>query len=165
MRDLANKLRPYWPFVVIVGSGALLAGAHAFQRLGGLAPCPLCLHQREWHWAVVGVAIAAIILRFTPFNRPRFVAFALGCVLLGAAGMAFYHVGVEQHWFVATCEADVDLGDIQAFDPNATLVAPTCDTPAFVMFGVSMAGYNAIISALLALASFAVAFMPERRNG
>jgi disulfide bond formation protein DsbB len=165
MQALTQMLRPYWPFAALLGSGALLAGAHAFQTFGRLAPCPLCLQQREWHWAVVGVAIAAIVLRFTPFNRPRFAAFALGLVLLGAAGMAFYHVGVEQHWIVATCEADVNLNDIQVFDPNATLVAPTCDTPAWTMFSISMAGYNALISLALALTSFLVAFMPERRNG
>ncbi|MDX2274920.1 MAG: disulfide bond formation protein B [Hyphomonadaceae bacterium] len=163
--DLISRLRSIWPVAALLGSGALLAGAHAFQRLGGLAPCPLCLQQREWHWAVVGVALIALALRFTPLNRPRLAASVLGVVLLGAAGMAFYHVGVEQGWFVATCEANFDLGDIQAFDPNATLVAPTCTTPAWTMFGISMAGYNAIISFLLALASFLVAFMPEQRNG
>lgn len=165
MLALAQKLRLFWPFVVLLGSGALLAGAHAFQTFGHLPPCPLCLKQREWHWAVVSVAAVMIAWRFTPFYRARFAAFLLGGVLLGAAGMAFYHVGVEHHWFVATCEADIDLDDIRAFDPNATLVAPTCDTPAWMLFGVSMAGYNALISLLLAIASFAVAFMPEPSRG
>lgn len=163
--SLAHTLRSNWPIVALLGSGALLAGAHAFQTFGHLAPCVLCLKQREWHWAVIGVAAAALALRFTPFARPRFAAFAIGLVLLGAGGMAAYHVAVEQHWIVARCEADLNLGAIQSFDPNATLVAPTCDTPAWVMFGISMAGYNALISLALALASFAVALMPERRNG
>lgn len=157
------KLRPNWPIVALLVSGGLLAGAHAFQTFGGLAPCVLCLKQREWHWAVVAVAIAALLLRFTPIRRPRLIAFVLGAVFLGAAYEAFHHVAVEQHWIVARCEMDVDATDIQAFDPNATFVAPTCDTPAWTLLGISMAGYNAIISVLAALASFLIAFLPERR--
>lgn len=165
MQDLASKLRPFWPIVALLGSGALLAGAHAFQSFGGLAPCVLCLQQREWHWGVVAAAVAGfVLLRFWP-KGARWVAAALGLVLLGAAGMGLYHVAVEQHWIVARCESNMDLGDIQAFDPNGTFVAPTCDQPAWTMFAISMAGYNALISFALALASFAVAFMPERRNG
>lgn len=159
------RLRPIWPLVVLLGAGALLGGAHAFQTFGHMQPCVLCLRQREWHWAVVGAAIAGLaLLRVRP-NWARWVDLALALVLCGAAGMALYHVAVEQHWIVARCEADVRISDIQAFDVNAPLVAPTCDTPAWTMFGVSMAGYNALLSAALALASFVVALAPERKHG
>lgn len=161
MLAVFSRLRPIWPVMTLLGSGALLAVAHAFQRIGGLAPCALCLDQRDWHWGVVAASVIGLALvRFKP-GLARWVAFALGLVVLGAAGMAAYHVGVEQGWITATCEADLDMGDIQAFDVNATFVAPTCDTPAWTMFGVSMAGYNAIISVLIALASFAVAIAPS----
>ncbi len=164
MQALALFLRPHWPVIALLGSGALLAGAHAFQRFGGFAPCPMCLDQREWHWGVVtAAALGFVLLRFRP-NLDRLVAIALGLVLLGAAGMAFYHVAVEQKWVTATCEANVDMGDIRVFDAEGTFVAPTCDTPAWVMFGISMAGYNALISFALAVASFAVGFMPGRSH-
>ena len=165
MQALAQKLRPHWPIVALLGSGALLAGAHAFERFGGLAPCPMCLDQREWHWGVVTAAIVGIILLRLRPSLDRIVAIALGLVLLGAAGMAAYHVAVEQKWITATCEANVDMGDIQAFNVGGTFVAPTCDTPAWTLLGISMAGYNAMISLALALASFVVGFMPGRRNG
>ncbi len=165
MQDLAHKLRPNWPLVALLGSGALLAGAHAFQRFGGLAPCPLCLDQRDWHWGVVGASVIGVaLLRFWPKGE-RWVAGALGLALLGAACMALYHVGVEQHWVAAQCEADTGLGDIQAFDPHGTFVTPSCDTPAWTMLGISMAGYNALISLALAVASFTVALAPGRRHG
>lgn len=164
MQALAQLFRPIWPIVVLLGSGALLAGAHAFQRIGGLAPCPMCLDQREWHWGVVTAAIVGFVLVRSAPKLDRIVAVALGLVLLGAAGMAFYHVAVEQKWIIATCEANVDLGDIQAFDADGTFVAPTCDTPAWTMFGISMAGYNGLISLALALASFVVGLMPGPRD-
>jgi disulfide bond formation protein DsbB len=165
MQNLVSRLRLHWPVVSLLGSGALLAGAHAFQRLGGLAPCVLCLQQRDWHWGVVAASVAGfLILRFWP-GGARWIAALLGVALLGAAGMGGYHVAVEQHWIAATCQSGGDLGAIESFDVNATFVAPTCDTPAWTLLGVSMAGYNALISLALALASFAVASTPERRHG
>jgi disulfide bond formation protein DsbB len=162
--NLALRLRPIWPLLALLGSGALLAGAHAFQRFGGLQPCPLCLDQRNWHWAVVGVAIVALIaVRLRP-GLARWAALVLGLVLLGAAGMAMYHVAVEQHWVIAQCDARVDLNELRPFDlEGGPVEAPKCDEIAWSMFGVSMAGYNAIISLLLALMSFWVAAVSEKK--
>lgn len=159
-----SRLRAIWPFLTLLGSGALLAGAHAFQRFGGLQPCPLCLDQRNWHWAVVGVSLLALIaLRFRP-GWARWAAALIGLVLLGAAGMAAYHVAVEQHWVVAQCDARVDPNDIRPMEFGETFQAVRCDEIAWSLGGISMAGYNAIISLLLAMASFAAALAPERKT-
>jgi disulfide bond formation protein DsbB len=77
--------------------------------------------------------------------------------------MGAYHVAVEHHWITAQCETS-GADDSLTFDPNAELIVPSCDQIAWSMFGISMAGYNAIISLLLALASFAVALAPERKS-
>lgn len=161
---MLDRIRPLWPLIVLLGSGGLLAGAHAFQRFGGLPPCPMCLDQREFHWAVAALAVTGFaVLRFWP-KGARIVAAVLGLALLAAGAKGLEHVAVEQGWITGTCTAGADLGDIQAFDPNATFVAPTCDEPAWTMFGVSLAGYNAIASFALALMSFAVAFWPRRHG-
>lgn len=161
---MMSRLRSIWPLVTLLASGALLAGAHAFERFGGLAPCPLCLMQRDWHWAVVGASIAALILQRTPFNRPRLATIVLGLILLGSFARAAFHVGVEEGIFTYVCAAaEVDLNDL-SFDVNAPLEVPSCDDPAWTLWGVSMAGYNALISLLMALASFAVALWPERKS-
>jgi disulfide bond formation protein DsbB len=163
MLSLASRLRPHWPLLATLASGAMLAAAHAFQRFGGLQPCPLCLDQRNWHWAVVGVALASLVaLRFKP-ELARWAAMIVGLVLLGAAGMGAYHVAVEQHWVVAQCDARIDPSDIRPPDFGEIYEVPRCDEIAWSLFGVSMAGYNALISLLLAIASFAVALLPERR--
>lgn len=163
MLALASRLRPIWPLLAMLASGAMLAAAHAFERFGGLYPCPLCLDQRNWHWAVVGVALAALLFTRWKPQWTRLAAVAIGLVLLGSAAMGAYHVAVEQGWTTAQCDARVNLDDL-SFDPNAPLVAPRCDEIAWSMWGISMAGYNALISLALALASFAIALAPERKS-
>ncbi len=91
------------------------------------------------------------------------MAALIGLVLLGAAGMGAYHVAVEQHWVIAQCDARVDLDNL-GFNQTGTFTVPKCDQIAWSMFGISMAGYNALISVLMALASFAVAVLPERKS-
>ena len=158
------RLRPIWPLVTLAFSGARLAGAILyFQNRLGLAPCPLCLDQRNWHWAVVGVSVAAfLLLRFRP-GWSRWAMLAIGLVLLGSAAMGMYHVAVEQHWVVAQCDARIDPNDIRPLDFGETFVVPKCDEIAWSLWGVSMAGWNAIASLIMALLSFAVALAPERK--
>ena len=158
-----DRPRPIWPILTLVFSGAMLAGAHAFETFGGLRPCPLCLDQRSWHWGVVVVsALMFIVVRVRP-NWARLAAAVCGLALVGAAGMAAYHVAVEQHWVVATCDARINLNNIKPFPMEGPVEAPHCDVPAWTMFGISMAGYNAILSAFAALASFLVALAPARK--
>jgi disulfide bond formation protein DsbB len=158
------RLRPIWPLVTLGFSGAMLAGAiFYFQNRLGLAPCPLCLDQRNWHWGVLAVSAAAfIVMRFRP-GLSRWMLLLIGLVLLGSAAMGAYHVAVEQHWVVAQCDARIDPNDIRPLDFGETFEAPKCDEIAWSLWGVSMAGWNAIASLIMALLSFAVALAPERK--
>lgn len=158
------RLRPIWPLVTLAFSGVMLAGAILyFQNTMGLAPCPLCLDQRKWHWAVIGVSVLAFVLvRFRP-GWARWAVMIIGLVLLGSAAMGAYHVAVEQHWVVAQCDARANAGASWTFDVNDKLEVPRCDEIAWQMWGVSMAGWNAIASLVMALLSFAVALAPEKK--
>ena len=157
MQAFVDPLRPRWPLLALVVSGALLAGAHAFETFGHLAPCPMCLSQREWHWGIVAIALTALIAR----KEARAAAFILALAYLGSFAMAAWHVAVEQHWVAAQCEAS-SSGSL-VFDVNARLDVPHCDTPAWTMLGISMAGYNGLISLGMATLSAIIAFMPERK--
>jgi len=151
--------------VCAAASALLLAGAHAFEHFGGLAPCALCLDQREAHWAGLGVALAGLALA-AAFKAKRVAAAAAGAcalVYLFSAGLAFYHTGVEYKFWPGpvTCSGagPVKL-DPTALDAvlNGTAPVVSCTEPAWSLFGVSMAGYNLLASAaLLALCAIAAA--------
>lgn len=159
MQALAEQLRPRWPLVALVVSGALLAGAHAFETFGHLQPCAMCLAQREWHWGIAAIALAALL--FARISAAgRWTAFVLALAFLGSFAMAAWHVAVEHHWIPAQCEVS-PLGSL-TFNVNEELHAPTCDQIQWSLFGITMAGYNALISMAMALASFAVALSGKR---
>jgi disulfide bond formation protein DsbB len=158
------RLRPIWPLVTLAFSGAMLAGAiFYFQNTLGLAPCPLCLDQRNWHWGVLGVSFLALVVGFVRPGWARWTLVLTGLVLLGSAAMGMYHVAVEQHWVVAQCDARIDPNDIRPLDWGESFEAPKCDEIAWSLWGVSMAGWNAIASLLMTLLTFAVAAAPERK--
>lgn len=136
--------------VATLGSAALLAGAFAFQYVGGMAPCQLCLWQRWPHAAAVLIGALALALGWRALSL-------LGAIAaLTTAAIGVFHVGVEQKWWegLASCTAGSIKG-ISAADllnPDVVVAAPVrCDAIAWQMLGVSMAGWNVILSVGLML--------------
>ena len=130
--------------LVLSGSAALLGGALAFQYLGGLAPCEMCLWQR---WPHVGALVVGL-LAWALGNRRSVVALAALAVLASAA-IGYFHAGVEYHWWAGPQACTGPAFDIHNL--AAALAAPMirCDAAAWSLFGISMAGYNALISTLI----------------
>ncbi len=162
-----------WPVAAFAASALMLGAAHAFERFGGYAPCPLCHRQRELYWAALGLASLtlagyAALSRAPARQRLR----QAGCALLGllflvGAVVAGYHAGVEWGFWPGpgACAGGGGLEDLtgaavlDALDKREVVVA--CDEAAWRLLGVSMAGYNALISAALAGLSFAAAMTPR----
>lgn len=164
---MISRLRPIWPVVTLLASGAMLAAAILyFQNYMGLQPCALCLQQRYWHWAVVGVSALALVVSRVQPKWTNWAIVIIGLVLLGSAAMGAYHVAVEQKWVVAQCDVGgaIDASQLSLENLGDDLRPPRCDEIAWSLFGISMAGYNAIISLLLALASFWVALVGKREQ-
>jgi len=141
--------RTYLIVAAAGGSAALLLGAFAFQHLGGLAPCKLCLWQRWPHGAAV--VIGALALMVPGRALPLAGALAAFCT----AAIAAYHAGVEQGWWQgpATCTASAP-GGVSAdalFDRIMTAPVVRCDEIPWQMWGLSMAGWNMALSLALAL--------------
>jgi disulfide bond formation protein DsbB len=141
------------PLILILASVALLAAALAFQYLGGLQPCVLCIYQRWPHVAVIvlaGLALLPLGARW----RSLFLLLAAAALLVGA-GIGVFHVGVEQHWWegTASCGGTVSSEGLTAEELRDRLLAAPpvrCDQVAWSLFGISMAGYNVLISLVLA---------------
>ena len=132
------------------GSAALLAGAFAFQYLGGLAPCQLCLWQRWPHAAAVLVGVLALVAARGIAGRALPLMGALAA--LATAGIGVFHVGVEQKWWegLASCTAGTISGISTAdlLNPDVEVGAVVrCDEIAWARWGISMASWNAILSA------------------
>ena len=149
------------PLAILIAAIAVLGGAFAFQYLGGLAPCELCLLQR-WPWAAV-ILLAAVAMFAPRAERPHL--YLCAAILAVGAGIALYHVGVEQHW-IAGPEACTGgpSGAATIEELRRKLMATQvvrCDEPAWTMLGVSMAGYNALAS--VALAGFSLAAALRKR--
>jgi disulfide bond formation protein DsbB len=136
-----------------LGSGSLLAGAYAFQYLGGLQPCHLCLWQRWPHWALVLLGLAGFFtLTRKMVSTTRLLLLACAAAAATSAGLALYHAGVEQKWWLGPqgCTARPITGDIA--DIQSSIIAMPfvqCDAIPWQLFGVSMAGYNFLFSLLL----------------
>ena len=132
------------------GSAAMLLAAWGFQYLGGMAPCKMCIWQRYPHGAAALIGVVALAL---PSLRvlPMFGALAA----LITAGIGVYHAGVEQKWWEGpTSCTSGDISGLSAEELlNQIMTAPLvrCDEIPWEMFGLSMAGWNAVVSSGLAL--------------
>lgn len=150
-------------------SALLLAGAHLFERVGGLVPCILCLDQREAHWTALGVAFAGLMVARL-LNSRLGAAAAVGAAALVyavSAGLAFYHTGVEYKFWpgpaiCAPSTGDVDIGSITSALTQKS-DAPSCEDVQWRFLGVSMAGYNLLVSAGLFAFTLAAAIAETRR--
>ncbi len=132
------------------GSALLLAAAFAFQA-AGYAPCELCILQRWPH----GVAVLLGLLAWL-WGAPRPLLWLGAATALTAMGLGGWHAGIEWGWWPgpAACTGGLNLGAISTADLLAQIEASTevvrCDQPALTVMGLSMAGMNAIASAILA---------------
>jgi disulfide bond formation protein DsbB len=159
----AASLLPSLPFAVLVASLALIAGAFGFEYLGGLSPCELCLAER-WPYYIAIIASAGLLA----FRNPapdRVVRSFFALLFLGSAALAFYHVGVEQHWFAgpSACTGPAAAADTIEALKAQLLAQPVvrCDVPQWTLVGVSLAGWNLLAS--LALAALAAVFPARSR--
>lgn len=144
-------------WLALLVPAALLGGAYLSQYGFGMWPCEMCWWQRYPHFAGLALALAAFL------RPPGRVFVALAALAILASGLiGFYHAGVEYGWLpgLTACTSEVALGG----DPleaimNAPLVR--CDQVQWELLGISLAGFNFLISTAAALTIFVVL----RRSG
>lgn len=124
---------------------ATILGAWIFEY-AGYAPCELCLKQRFAYYAVVPLSLLVALLGA---NNPAILRYGLGLlglIMLGSMVFGIYHAGVEwKFWQGPT--ACTGMGTFAGGLPDLTKKAVMCDQPAIRIFGLSLAGWNAVISA------------------
>jgi disulfide bond formation protein DsbB len=155
-----------FPVFVLFASAAVLGSALLSQYWGGLAPCELCLLQR-WPWAA---AIVISLIAIMAGNRAvlPWVALLLAAVFAVGSALAFYHVGVEKHWFAGpnACTGTATAADtVEALKARILGQMPVrCDEPAWMLWGISLAGWN-LLASLVAGSSCLAVFWRSRRPG
>ena len=152
--------------IVVLGILAV-AGTYAFQYLGGLRPCTLCVYQR-WAWV-----IAILLCSLTLYSRDRVllqeikVVFACLSILTGA-GIAAFHVGIENVWWhgFEFCNNAHDLP--KTIEPLKirilNSVIDSCDKIPWSLFGISIAGYNLFISFIIGISGLAMLLRGKGRK-
>lgn len=159
MNPFASWLTPArWPWLAGAFAALMLAAAHAFQA-AGYAPCTLCLRQREVYWVLLALVAAwAVAARFVPRVRAsRLVPLTVALVFLFSFALAAYHAGVEWKWWpgptacASGASGPLSVDDLSGVLSGATRVRPpACDEAAWVFAGLSMAGWNALASLVMA---------------
>lgn len=170
MIEIYRLLTRWWTAFALAASLAMLAAALAFERFGGLAPCNLCLKQREAYWGAAAIALVATLwalISRASRGTPRIAAFLLAAAFATGAITAVFHMGGELKWWElpATCMGGggVDLESLAAFATGngPSVRVAMCDAVSWSWLGLSMAGWNALISTGLAVFSLLAAKRPK----
>jgi disulfide bond formation protein DsbB len=154
--------------VVAAGGAATILGAFYFQYGLGIVPCPLCLEQRWFYY--VAIPLALVVAAAAGYGAPRRLVLggltALALVLVGGAALAVFHSGVEWHWWEGPqdCSGPLNpLGTRSLLEQLQTINVVRCDEAPWRFLGLSLAGWNVLIS--LSLAAVALwGFFAARRQ-
>lgn len=126
---------------------SLILGALFFQYVLNYPPCEMCHWQRWPHIAAAIVGIGGgLLMRMHMIKLPVALPLAILTILLvvTSGGLGVFHAGVEWHWWPGPTACTTGYVFTGVVDFNAPV--PHCDTAAWRLFGISLAGYNAVIS-------------------
>lgn len=155
-------------FVLVIATAVILA-ALAFEHIGGYLPCPLCLQQRYAYYAGIPLAFLALVAVSSGRGQLAAVLFALICLaFLVNAGLGGYQAGAEWKYWPGPSSCGtlqgIDGSGRGILDKLATAKVIKCDEAQWRLFALSFAGWNAVVSVVLAIAALKAAFAAGRRD-
>ena len=157
MKKFTDKILICLLLLVSISALAIAFGA---QFIFGFEPCILCNYQRIPYFSVI--LFAGLALHIESADRSG-IAKAIGVIFLTGAALAFYHSGVEQHWWEAATScgsSGVDLSSFQDFQTKLLIKMPkACDQIDWTLFDLSMTVYNTFASLAFAALSFFGTFL------
>ena len=153
---------------ILLVAAATIAGAWFFQLVIGLQPCPMCLEQRYAYYAII--PLAALLAIFSSRGSPRAMLLVglalLWLIALANAAFGTYHAGVEWGFWQGptSCTGSLpNFGSGSLLDQLDKVKVVPCDVVQWRFLGISLAGYNALISLLMAaLAAWGLARTARR---
>jgi disulfide bond formation protein DsbB len=132
---------------------ALLGGAYVAQYGFGLYPCEMCWWQRYPHFAALGLGLLAFVAA-----PARLWVTLAGLAIIASGLIGGFHAGVEYHWWegITACSKPAVAVDMLDFSTDKLV---RCDAAPWTLFGISLAGFNFLIStiggaAVVALAAY-----------
>lgn len=151
---------PFWlALTFLLIAAATILGALGFEHIGGYQPCALCLMQRMPYYVGVPFAAAAAVAAWLGGSRTVLALLfgLLGLLMLYSLGLAVYHSGVEWRLWEgpASCAPSISIGSAaDMLNQLETTTAPSCTDAVWRFLGLSFAGWNVLVSALLAGLAF-----------
>ena len=146
---------------------ATIAGAWGSQLIGGLVPCELCLEQRmAYYWGLPVLALILILWNRLPLPV-WYLAVAIGAAIFAwSTYMGGYHAGVEWGFWPGPTACTGTGAGLSFDDLSAGALKPViaCDAVQFRFLGISLAGYNALLSAAIVLMLLGAMLFQARRK-
>lgn len=135
--------------IIIVISILVLISVHLIELIGYEA-CDLCLRQR-WAWYLS--LFFAIMTFFTISNINKILLISISIILFLNALFAGWHSGIEWGLWTGTetCNSSTKFSSNNLIDTLKENSIPACGDAALRIFGISLAGYNFIISILTSI--------------
>jgi disulfide bond formation protein DsbB len=157
-RAVSSHRRPFVTATlaaVTLAAAALIAGAWWFELVLGLLPCKLCLQQRWPHYAAIGIGLAALLAALAGLRLERMALVLLALVFAVSTGLGAYHAGVEWGWFLGPNDCGGAAAPVAGTTADfmrqlQTTRVVSCTEAAWRFVGLSLAGWNAVLSVVLA---------------
>ncbi|MCP5083316.1 MAG: disulfide bond formation protein B [Alphaproteobacteria bacterium] len=158
MADEIGKFSSPAALIILAITLATIAGAWAFQLIGGYIPCPLCLQQRWPYYAVIPLAFILFMFSRTggAMGLVRVGLVICGLIMLVSAGMGGHHSGVEWGWWAGPteCSGGAGLSKDSVLPDLSNMTIVRCDEVQWRFMGLSFAGWNFVISLFTAFVAF-----------
>ncbi|MFM6830901.1 MAG: disulfide bond formation protein B [Novosphingobium sp.] len=139
--------------LALIVPAALMGGALISQYVFGLFPCEMCWWQRYPHIAAIVLALLAFTMKGRGSGD---MAVVLAAICVGASGLiGGFHAGVEYGWWEGVTSCATVAGGGNPLDAIMNAPVIRCDVPQWTLLGVSLAGFNFLISVAGAVAIFA----------
>jgi disulfide bond formation protein DsbB len=138
--------------IVFVIAAATILAALGFEHIGGYAPCPLCLDERlAYYFGVPASALAFLLARNHATGPARILLLLVALAFLANTVAGVYHSGIEWKWWPGptACSGGFDLKWGEGGIVDTPIIR--CDEASWRFLWLSFAGWNALISAFLAV--------------